>query len=77
MEIDSKVEASKAITLIDAIRQRVLEVRTGDVCLANQMRPLGRESSKRCKIYTRNEDAAATTEKGITTGFQKYAIQNR
>ena len=37
MEIDSKVEASKAITLIDAIRQRVLEVRTGDVCLANQM----------------------------------------
>ena len=77
MEAGSKVEASRAIALIDSIKQRVLEVGTGDVCFADSRLSIGRKSRKRCKVHKRNEDASTTTEKGVTTRFQKYASQNR
>ena len=35
METGSKAEAIKAITLIDSIKQHVLQVGTGDVCFAD------------------------------------------
>ena len=77
MESGSKVEAAKAITIIDSIKQRVLEVGTGDVCFVDQLLSIGVKPRNRCKAYKRNEYAIITTEKGLTTRFQKYANKNR